>query len=172
MVEKEIEQGEESLDESFEDFDEDFDAEIDGEEDLDLGEIEEEEDDDDDEAPKKGKRSDDYATDAALAEVALKANPKRAQARKRAATMVEGVLNYAELSKPEGQLKAWESMNQKTESVVPKAYSLKAAFLQNDTIEHTKFGIGFVLEELSDTKISVLFEDGIRKLVCDNRSVE
>tara|TARA_B100000686_G_C16213602_1_gene676697 strand:- start:97 stop:588 length:492 start_codon:yes stop_codon:yes gene_type:complete len=163
MVDNDMEE-EEVLDESFEDFDEDFDPDLDTDEDIDLGDLS-------DESPSKSGK-DDYLTDASV-ETALKANPKRAQARRKAArTMVEGVLNYAELSKPEGQLKAWEMMNEKTEAAVPKEYSLKSSFVQNDTIEHKKFGIGFVLEELSDTKISVLFEDGIRKLVCDNRNVE
>lgn len=162
MVEKEIEQEEAKIDESFEEFNEDFDPDIDSDEEIDLEEI-------DEETPsKKGK--DDYVSDASV-ETALRANPKRAQARRKAASMVEGVLTYAELSKPEGQLKAWEAMNEKIEAAVSKTYSLKSSFEQNSTIEHAKFGIGFVLEELSDTKISVLFEDGIKKLVCDNRNL-
>ncbi len=169
MVENEIEEQDDNLDESFDEFDEDFDpdVDVDGDDDIDLQDLS-------DESPgKKGK--DDYVSDASV-ETALRANPKRAQARaqarRKAASMVEGVLTYAELSKPEGQLKAWEAMNEKTEATVPKKYSLKDAFAQNDTVEHAKFGIGFVLEELSDTKISVLFESGIKKLVCDNRNLD
>ena len=164
MVENEIEQqDDDNLDESFDEFDEDFDPDMDSDEEIDLADIS-------DEGPSKKSKKDDYVSDASV-ETALRANPKRAQARRKAANMVEGILNYAELSKPEGQLKAWEAMNEKTEATVPKKYSLKAAFAQNDTVEHAKFGIGFVLEELSDTKISVLFEDGIKKLVCDNRNL-
>ena len=111
MVEDEIGK-DDGLDESFDDFDEDFDPDMDADEDLDLSEIEE--------APSsKSSKKDDYLSEASV-ESALAANPKRAQARRKAArTMVEGVLNFAELSKPEGQLKAWEKMNEKTEAAVP-----------------------------------------------------
>lgn len=154
----------EEMDESFDDFDEDFDPDMDPDVDgdLDLDDLSE-----DNAGESSFKDKDDYFVGASV-ETAVRANPKRAQARKKAARIVEGILGDSELSKPDGQLKAWERMCEQSDTSVAKPYSLQATLGENDTISHPKFGIGFVLEVLSDTKITVLFREGKKKLVCKN----
>lgn len=156
---------------SNEEFDDDFDPTIDAdiEEDIDLDDID---DDDDDDAGSpsssssfsSSRQKDDY--DDSSVEVAVKANPKRQQARKSNVTLIEGLVVRNELDKEEGQRRAWTMLHEKT-TVSPKPYSMQESFQEGDYISHPKFSNGFVLEIPTETKMTVLFEDGIRKLVCN-----
>ncbi len=100
---------------------------------------------------------------------AVKANPKRLSAaqRKKASAVIEGVIDDAELSDPDGQVRAWKKLHQKFGDKHPRAFDISAEIGPNDVIEHPKFGIGFVVEQVKPTKVQVLFEDGLRKLVCN-----
>lgn len=54
-------------------------------------------------------------------------------------------------------------MDQKA-SDAARSYSMKEKFILNDKIEHTKFGIGFVLN-VSGDRMTVLFEAGEKTLL-------
>lgn len=154
---------EEEMDESFDDFEEeDFDPELDPdmeEDDLAMDEVE---------GPSySGKKSKDKYADVAV-ESAVVANPKRVQARKKSAKVIGGIISGAELSTEAGQLKAWKKLKEDTDGKLAKDYKVGIELNANDAIMHKKFGLGFVVEEVSATKVSVLFEDGLRKLVCKN----
>jgi len=46
-------------------------------------------------------------------------------------------------------------------------YKITAVFAIGDLIEHKSFGAGIVNQLLGPTKVEVLFEDGLKKLVCN-----
>ncbi len=159
---------EDEKDEEVEEFeDEDFDAELDDEE-LDLDGLEEGDDDFDDEEaePSRSSGRDKYS-DAAVAE-AVQANPKRQQARKRNRRTIEGILDAADMRHERGQNRAFARLQEENDDTVTKPFEMGMELRVNDVLEHPTFGLGFVISEDSTTKVSVLFEDGIRKLVCDN----
>lgn len=113
------------------------------------------------------------STDADLSqanyEEAIKANPKRLSSaqRKKASLVIEGIIDGAELSNPEGQTKAWNKLNEKIGVAHARTYDIKAEFTENDVIDHPKFGIGFVVELIHPKKIEVLFMEGLKKLACN-----
>ncbi len=162
---EEIEEGEELADDEF--GDDDFDGELDdGPLDDDL-EIEDEDPiDDEEEKPPSRSGSDDDFTSLDY-EQALKVNPKRAKMLRKRARHIEGILDAAELADPKGAAKAWKKLNENTDTKDRRAYNVADEYSENDVIEHAKFGIGFVVEILSDRKIAILFEDGLRRLVCN-----
>ena len=164
--------GEENEDEAIEEMDSEFaddvgeDIDDDG---LDLDNI----DDDDvadfdesEEGPRRGggspTKDDDLLT--SNYEQAVKANPKRAAKQVKRRRLIEGVLDTAELDTDEGKLKAWNALQSQAGDAKPRKYKLAEEYTENDVIEHPKFGTGYVVEILSSTKISVLFEDGVKKL--------
>lgn len=103
-------------------------------------------------------------------ESAVKANPKRMSAaqRKQNRSLVEGIIDATYFESPESATKAFETLRAETDINAAKPYSLDVELTENDTVDHPTFGIGFVLELLSPTKVEVLFEEGnILKLVCN-----
>lgn len=105
-------------------------------------------------------------------ENALKANPKRMTAaqRKQNKVLVEGIIDATYFQSPESAIKAYNKLHEETDINAAKPYSLDVELTENDTVDHPKFGIGFVLELVSPTKVQVLFEEGnIIKLVCNQR---
>ena len=150
------------IDESAEDaaLDEDMEPGLDEdlEEDMTLDEPEE---DELEEAPSS--RRNRYSDESVA--TAVRANPKRRQAARRKTGEAFAAFADIDMTKEADQLKVWVSLNEQAESTLAKAYSLHGEFVLNDSIEHPKFGLGFVLEEISSTKIAVLFEDGLKKLV-------
>lgn len=108
-------------------------------------------------------------TSEANKEEALKANPKRLTAaqRKKASALIEGIIDTAELTHQEGLERAWAKLNEKIGDEHARKYDIKAEFTENDVIDHPKFGIGYVVELVHPTKIEVLFEDGLKKMVCN-----
>ena len=102
-------------------------------------------------------------------EDAVKANPKRLSAaqRKKASAIIEGLIDDAELSNPEGQKRAWDRLHEKFGADHPQPFEISADLTANDVVDHPKFGIGFVVEQINPKKINVLFEDGLRKLACN-----
>lgn len=146
--------------------------ELDGELDDDFGADDDLGFDDDDFEEDSG-FSRDIRSDAGLTESryeeAVLANPKRLTVaqRKKARLIIEGIIDDAELSEPEGQKKAWNKLNETIGVAHARPYDIKAEFTENDVIEHPRFGIGFVVELVSPKKVEVLFEDGLRKLACN-----
>ena len=102
-------------------------------------------------------------------EGAVKANPKRLNAaqRKKASDIIDGLIEDAELYDPEGQKRAWDKLHKKFGDKHPRPFKIDAEIGPNDVIDHPKFGIGFIVEQVKPTKVEVLFEDGLRKLACN-----
>ena len=72
----------------------------------------------------------------------------------------------AEDKSSESSLKeAWKRLTTDAESEI-KAYSIRLKLQEGDIVRHSKFGVGIVVEMNDTTKAEVLFEDGIRRLVC------
>jgi hypothetical protein len=151
--------------EEIEDGGDDFDGEVGDVDAVDL-DLEDDGDDFDDEAEERSKSDKDKYSESAV-ESATIANPKRLQARKKADKAIAGIISDADLSKAEGQEEAWAAIQEHIHPDHAKDYSIKVTLEETDTVSHPTFGLGLVLEELSATKVSVLFEDGIRKLVCN-----
>ena len=152
----------ENLEEDNLDLDDDMEPDL--VDDDDLSSID---DDEDDVISPSKRKKDDYSED--LVETALQANPKRAQARRKAVNLIEGLVNQNELETDDGKLRAWNVLKERAEksALPPKSYAIDAYLIDGDFIEHSIFGEGFVIESLSPTKVNVLFEDGLRKLVCN-----
>lgn len=158
MADEEEYDEDEMQDEELEDFDDDLSDDLDPE---DVA------DDDFDDLEGGGGGSTAGLDAEAPAEEAVKANPKRITAaqRKKNKAIVEGIVDAAYFETPEGTQKVYEQLKEETDPKAAKKYSIKAELTENDIVDHPKFGLGFVLELLTPTKVDVLFEDGRRKLV-------
>lgn len=154
--------------EEFDDLnDDEFDAELD--DDLEEGPLDDDLAIEDDVEVEEGKPPGRSSGDDDLAslpyEQAVKANPKRAKMLRKRARHIEGVLDSAELKDPKEAKKAWNKLSEETDTEIRRTYNVAEDYTENDVLEHPKFGVGFVVEIMSDKKISVLFEDGLRRLV-------
>ncbi|HNW58418.1 MAG TPA: hypothetical protein PKI62_01925 [bacterium] len=49
------------------------------------------------------------------------------------------------------------------------AYSMSQGYAENDVIQHSKFGLGVVVKILDPSKISVVFEGGIKNMVQNHK---
>lgn len=116
-----------------------------------------------------GGQEDDVDLTEESCEDAVKANPKRLSAaqREKASVIIEGLIDDAELSDPDGQQRAWDTLHDQFGTDHPRSFDISADFGANDVIDHPKFGIGFVVARINPQKIEVLFEDGLRKLACN-----
>lgn len=162
---------EEPEDESFDEMDDDFEGDVgddlDGD-DLDL-DIDEDDDFDDNDSPRSGgggggSRKDDDDLVSSGYEKAVVANPKRQEIQRKRARMIEGILDTAELSSEEGAAKAWQALQKQAADAKPRKYDITEDYTENDVIVHPSFGEGYVVEILTSTKMSVLFEGGLRRL--------
>jgi ribosomal protein L44E len=59
----------------------------------------------------------------------------------------------------------WSRIMAKTDADTPIEYKMDRSYAELSVIEHHTFGIGVVKEILAPTKISVVFQDGMRTLV-------
>ncbi|HSR49547.1 MAG TPA: hypothetical protein VLV83_01890 [Acidobacteriota bacterium] len=59
--------------------------------------------------------------------------------------------------------KNWSTLIDEMDTSKARSYKLTDTFEQEELIDHSRFGMGIVLEEMPD-KIEVLFEDGARTL--------
>ncbi len=81
-------------------------------------------------------------------------------------TPVQMSLLTAEEKEPgPAQHEAWKRLTDVDEADKLQ-YSIKLKLADGNVIRHNKFGIGVVVEMMDTTKAEVLFEDGLRKLVC------
>lgn len=138
-------------------------------EEVELEDVEPDNYDEDDESGFKPSTIDDGLLEKAPAN-ALKANPKRMTAaqRKQNKSLVEGIIDKTYFESPESATKAYEKLREETDVNAAKPYSIDVELTENDTVKHPKFGVGFVLELVSPTKVEILFEEGIiLKLVCN-----
>ena len=146
--------------------DEDYDDDEEFEDDEDFASDEVDDDDYDEEFNGGGAISDDMLEKPA--EDVTKANPKRVTPaqRKKNRLLVEGIIEDIDLHREEGAIeRVYTELMEKADLATAKDYSINAELTENDVIEHAKFGTGFVVELMSPTKVEVLFEDGLRKLV-------
>ena len=153
----------EELDEEFDedvelDDDDILDEEIELEDDVELEDLEEEE------GPPRKTASDDDLVEMNY-EQAIRANPKRAKALKKRSSLIETLLGKAKLDSEDGIETAWETLNEDVDTKIRKPYSITEKFEENMVVEHPTFGVGFVNQILSETKIEVFFEDGLKRLV-------
>jgi hypothetical protein len=151
------------VDDSFEDFDDGFEADID--EDIDI------DDDYEEDYPEEDEKEDSEDLLDSHFEGAVRANPKRmAMARRRkAASIIEGIISDAELNTADGQQKAWKKLTKKSDISIARPYDIQAELTENDVVDHPRFGVGFVIQLLSPTKVEVLFEEGIKRLICNQK---
>ncbi len=63
----------------------------------------------------------------------------------------------------------WSRVLSKVDSEHPTEYSMGSTYNANDVIEHSKFGVGVVIEVVDPYKVAVVFEQGQKTLV-QNRS--
>ena len=146
------------------------DAEIVPETDIDLDDIEDDYDDDDEdevpERPKPTKVDDEMLT--AKNEKAVLATPKREKIvrRRSRAEIVDGV----DFDDPDLVEKIWNQLEERNSGIRARKYNLKKGdYTETDVLKHDKFGKGYILEIISDGKIAVLFEEGVKKLAINRR---
>lgn len=97
---------------------------------------------------------------------AVRANPKRAQVRKKNSRVIEELFGDADISKADGQAAAWDRIQARMATTEPKPWSLSVELHEFDVLDHKVFGKGFVIQLITPTKAEVLFHDGLKKLVC------
>ena len=61
----------------------------------------------------------------------------------------------------------WASVIKKATSDNTSPYKITCAYKPGEYIQHTKFGVGYVADICSKTKVEVLFEEGSKRLVCN-----
>ena len=81
------------------------------------------------------------------------------------APVIARLVSEEELASEETRVEAWKRLTN-----VPKediqTYSIRLKLSEGDVISHSRFGIGVVIEMSDSTKAEVLFESGVRRLVC------
>ncbi len=159
MANDEIDEPEEGFEEFEDDFDDDADLDADLDDDVDIS--------DSDEETSTKEEPLDIGFDERTYEQALRANPKRLAAVQKRAGVIETILDRSELNNADGVRKAWETLNKEIDTTISKAYTIDATFEANQVVNHPLFGIGFVNQILSPTKVEVIFESGIKRLVCN-----
>ncbi|MBQ9818388.1 MAG: hypothetical protein IJM59_13125 [Proteobacteria bacterium] len=79
--------------------------------------------------------------------------------------VVKSLLTADDQASSENLANAWKRLTDvETDSI--RSYSIRLKLLKGDVIRHPKFGLGIVVEMTDSTKAEVLFEDGLRRLVC------
>ena len=149
-------------DESLEDLGEDVDDDLD----LDFDDSESDDDDDDDDDKPKAKAKAKAKPKPKATKAVKKDTPKRA-AKKRGTT-IETIMDASRLDDNEDAAKAWELISRDATDITKKIkYTLKASYEPYQVITHKSFGVGYVRNILSPTKIEVIFEEGFKRLVCN-----
>ena len=65
----------------------------------------------------------------------------------------------------------WEDFFAKRNVHDPKPYEFREAYRENAIVNHPKFGVGFVSEVVSDSKVEITFKDARRILVHNRRDI-
>ena len=74
------------------------------------------------------------------------------------------VLSAEDRASDESLKAAWKRLTADASEVTP--YSIRLKLSEGDVVKHSKFGTGVVVDMTDSTKAEVLFEDGLRRLVC------
>ena len=61
----------------------------------------------------------------------------------------------------------WERLCGSASDDTGQPYRITQAYKPQELVRHPKFGLGYVREVCSQTKIEVIFADGPRRLVCN-----
>ena len=69
-------------------------------------------------------------------------------------------------SKKNAEAQEWAKLSPKWDEAKAKPYSMKNAFKRNDVIKHPDFGLGQVQQLVEPNKMRVLFEPGVKLMVC------
>ncbi len=59
----------------------------------------------------------------------------------------------------------WSRVMGKVEGTEPQSYDMSEKYEEQNVIDHSKFGVGVITEVIDPTKISVVFEEGVKTLV-------
>src|SRR5688500_5773460 len=65
----------------------------------------------------------------------------------------------------------WEDFFAKKKVHDPKPYEFREHYRENAIVNHPKFGVGFVSEVVSDSKVEITFKDARRILVHNRRDI-
>lgn len=88
-----------------------------------------------------------------------------APAKAKTATKKTSTTKTPAAPSPAALYKRWEELVGKRAGVTAQRYKVTAAYGADDVIEHSRFGLGFVTEELAFNRIKVLFQDAERTLL-------
>lgn len=95
---------------------------------------------------------------------AVLVNPQRAQVQKHLKRS-ETILG-ADLTKIEEVNRIWNILEEESGDVKPRKYNMKKSdYEATDVLNHATLGKGYIIEILPNSKINVLFEMGVKKLV-------
>jgi RNase P subunit RPR2 len=75
----------------------------------------------------------------------------------------------AKLTPEARETKKWNKLLLAADREKAVAYSMSQGYAENDVIQHTKFGIGVVVKILDPSKISVVFEGGLKNMVQNHK---
>ena len=81
--------------------------------------------------------------------------------------LVCGLVDADKLNNARGREKAWQKLAPVIDDANPITYSPRATINIGDVITHPRFGVGVVVNLESPQKAAVLFEDDLRRLVCN-----
>jgi hypothetical protein len=71
----------------------------------------------------------------------------------------------AKLTPEARETKKWNKLLLAADREKAVAYSMSHGYAENDVIQHNKFGLGVVVKILDPSKISVVFEVGLKNMV-------
>lgn len=95
---------------------------------------------------------------------AVLVNPQRGKVQKHLKRS-EAILG-ADLTKAEEVHKIWTLLEEENTDIKPRKYNMKKAdYTETDILTHPTLGKGYIIEILPNSKINVLFEMGVKKLV-------
>ncbi len=61
--------------------------------------------------------------------------------------------------------KKWNRMLEQADREKAISYNMNRSYTENDVIEHMKFGVGVVVKIMDTSKITVIFQDGLKNMV-------
>ncbi|MCB9520318.1 MAG: hypothetical protein H6698_01165 [Myxococcales bacterium] len=69
------------------------------------------------------------------------------------------------LDDPKIAAEVWKKLHDQHKDEPTRPYAITERFASDELLQHKTFGLGFVIAVPADSKIEVLFESGVRKLV-------
>lgn len=95
---------------------------------------------------------------------AVLVNPQRGKVQKHLKRS-ETIMG-ADLTKAEEVHKIWTILEEENTDIKPRKYNMKKSdYIETDILTHPTLGKGYIIEILPNSKINVLFEMGVKKLV-------